>query len=247
MSGFRRHRSQVGKLDCLIVDLAPDPTRAVVLCHGFGAPGTDLVPLADAIARQLRDPLPPIRFVFPAAPLQPPELAPFGGRAWWHLNMAALLAAMQANSFEQLFDSVPPGLDQAADALVSCVSATLESLAPADRDELSPRYLLGGFSQGAMLATHVALSGRVPAPELLVQFSGTLICRPAWRASLEAGRLAETGVLQSHGTADDILPFSAAESLRELMEPHCQSHTFLPFHGPHTIPAEALTALADRL
>jgi predicted esterase len=49
---------------------------AVVVLHGWGAPGDDLVPLAEALAR------PGVRFFVPAAPL--PEMG--GGRAWWHLD-----------------------------------------------------------------------------------------------------------------------------------------------------------------
>ena len=270
MSGLQRHRRRLGSLDCVVVDLAPQPTRAVIFCHGFGAPGDDLVSLADALSRQTVDPYPRLRFVFPFAPLQPPELAPFGGRAWWNLNMAALLAAAQADSFEQLQESVPPGIELATEGLVSCIEATLKGLSdligeasaataelaaagltdPGDAAEAasrSPRYVLGGFSQGAMLATHVALSGRVPPPDLLVQFSGTLICRSIWQAGLDAGRLSDTEVLQSHGTIDDILPFAAAQKLRHLIEPHCKAHTFIPFTGPHTIPAEAFTSLAGKL
>src|SRR4051794_25872262 len=49
---------------------------AVVLLHGWGAPGDDLLPLADEIGG------PRTRFFAPAAPL--PEVG--GGRAWWHLD-----------------------------------------------------------------------------------------------------------------------------------------------------------------
>src|SRR3954467_4342273 len=49
---------------------------AVVVLHGWGAAGTDLVPLAQALKR------PGVRFFVPAGPL--PEMG--GGRAWWHLD-----------------------------------------------------------------------------------------------------------------------------------------------------------------
>lgn len=246
MTAMTRRRERLGTLDCQVIDSGPRPALAIVLCHGFGAPGDDLVSLADAIVGEATPSARSVRFVFPAAPLQPPELAPYGGRAWWNINMAALLAASESKSFAQLHDAVPPGIDQAADALIACVEATLEQLA-ANADGHPPRYFLGGFSQGAMLTTHVALSGSVPAPETLIQLSGTLICRASWQAALEAGLLAETDVIQSHGTIDPILPFSSAEVLRQLVQPHCRQHTFIPFHGPHTIPMESITAIAAQL
>jgi phospholipase/carboxylesterase len=246
MTAMTRRRERLGTLDCQVVDSGPRPTLAMVLCHGFGAPGDDLVSLADAIVGELAAADTAIRFVFPAAPLQPPELAPYGGRAWWNINMAALLAASESKSFAQLHDATPPGIDRAADALIGCVEAALVQLAATPGAD-APRYFLGGFSQGAMLTTHVALSGRLPAPDTLIQLSGTLICRANWQAALEAGRLAETDVIQSHGTIDPILPYSSAEVLRQLVQPHCRQHTFIPFHGPHTIPMQSITAIAAQV
>src|SRR5436190_21661338 len=49
---------------------------AVVVLHGWGAPGNDLVPFAQALKR------PGVRFFVPAGPLH--EMG--GGRAWWHLD-----------------------------------------------------------------------------------------------------------------------------------------------------------------
>ena len=44
----------LGGLSCQVVDVLPDtqaPQLVVVLCHGFGAPGTDLVPLAGELLK----------------------------------------------------------------------------------------------------------------------------------------------------------------------------------------------------
>src|SRR5258707_10756347 len=80
-------RSTLGGLTCQVFpeSTAGKPDGAVVLCHGFGAPGDDLVPLyselvhlAPALARQ--------RFVFPEAPL---SLGP-GSRAWWMIDFSDL-------------------------------------------------------------------------------------------------------------------------------------------------------------
>ena len=60
----------------------------VILMHGYGAGGDDLVPLA-----QMMPVAPRVRFVFPAAPFTPPELAMFGGRAWWPIDIEALQVA----------------------------------------------------------------------------------------------------------------------------------------------------------
>jgi phospholipase/carboxylesterase len=231
----------LGGLECAVIDFGPDPDIAVILCHGYGAPGGDLVGLAEAITDLLEDTAERFRFVFPVAPLQPAELADFGGRAWWEINMAALLAASQSQSFDQLHDKTPPGMERAREALAHCIREVLQQLGE------DGRYVLGGFSQGAMVTMDVALSGEVPPPALLVQFSGTLVRKPQWQDALLGGRLARTAVLQSHGRQDPILPFSSAESLHRLVKASQPDAEFIAFHGPHSIPMEAIANLALRL
>ena len=65
-------RQNYGELSCQSLDMLPHETAPgflIVLCHGFGAPGDDLVPLgAEMLARNPRL-AEQVRFVFPAAPL----------------------------------------------------------------------------------------------------------------------------------------------------------------------------------
>ena len=65
-------------------------TTAVVLLHGWGAAGDDLVALADELVR------PGTRFFVPEGPLV--EMG--GGRAWWHLDDGRPVHA---------YDDQPPG------------------------------------------------------------------------------------------------------------------------------------------
>jgi len=241
MSHWETRRTQLGSLDCQIVERGSAADIAVVLCHGYGAPGDDLVSLAEVFIDYLGDAADRLRFIFPIAPLQPPELAPYGGRAWWAINMAALLAANQASTFSQLHDKTPPGIDSATQMLQSCVEAAILELGDGGR------YVLGGFSQGAMLTMNTALMSALPPPEVLVQFSGTLICQVQWKQALDQGRLSQTDVIQSHGRQDPILPFSSAESLHGLLNGACQSAQMISFNGPHTIAGEALSQVAIRL
>src|SRR5512134_2337117 len=82
----------------------------LVLFHGFGAPGTDLVPLYRAL-----DVPREVRFVFPAAPLvldprAPDELAP---RAWWLIDIIGLQQAIAQGRSVELAREKPAGLDEA--------------------------------------------------------------------------------------------------------------------------------------
>jgi phospholipase/carboxylesterase len=241
MSGWLAKTEKVGQLDCRVIGHSDRSKIAVILCHGYGAPGEDLVSLAEVFIDFLDESSADFRFIFPAAPLQPPEIAVYGGRAWWEINMAALLAASQASAFSQLHDKTPPGIEASTEMLVSTIKQALADLGDGGR------YVLGGFSQGAMLTMNTTLVSDVPPPEMLVQFSGTLVCQSQWQTQLDAGRLRQTDVVQSHGRQDPILPFASAQALFGMVENASRSAKFLAFNGPHTIPMEPLSEVAVRL
>ncbi len=205
----------------------------VVLLHGYGAPGTDLVPLWRELAVPHE-----VRFVFPEAPL---ELG-FGGRAWWPIDMARLQDRFSKSAVERLVAEVPPGIDAARGAL-------LELLSVLERDfgVLPEQTVIGGFSQGAMLATDIVLRTSRPFAGLAL-LSGTLISRDEWLPLMGARR--GLPVLQSHGRADPVLPFEVAERLRDELVAAGLQVEFLAFNGGHGIPGgvlEGLTRLIRRL
>jgi phospholipase/carboxylesterase len=205
--------------------------RCVVLLHGFGAPGDDLVPLG-----QVMD-VPGARWVLPAAPLQPPMLA--GGRAWWMLDLEKLERSIASGEPRDLSDEKSPlGM---ADARAH-VLALLQSLF--DEGVTPEKLVLGGFSQGAMLACDVALHLPKP-PAALVLLSGAPIALETWTPLLP--RLSGVPVFQSHGRADALLSFAAAEKLSERLRASGARLEWLPFAGGHEIPRQVLAALESFL
>src|SRR5437879_8470468 len=79
----------------------------VVLLHGYGAPGSDLVVFGRTI-----DAPRGTRFVFPEAPIDLGREYE-GGRAWWHIDMMALQVAIARGTFRERAHEVPPGLAEA--------------------------------------------------------------------------------------------------------------------------------------
>ncbi|MBN1205549.1 MAG: phospholipase [Myxococcaceae bacterium] len=237
---MRRVSTRLGELDCQVVDALPPgsaPELAILLCHGYGAPATDLVPLA-AELMSLRPQLArQARFVFPAAPHALAELGMPHSRAWFHLPMEVLTGRQR--DWETYARMVPEGLPTARRAVLSAVSA----LSTATKLPYG-RIVLGGFSQGGMVTTDVALRLEEPPAGLCI-LSGTLIAQEEWKARA-AGRKG-LPVFQGHGRYDDILPFQAAERLRELLTEAGLGVEFVPFDGPHTIAPEELERLADFL
>jgi phospholipase/carboxylesterase len=210
-----------------------DGPLTVVLLHGFGAPGDDLVPLArymDAGARA--------RFVFPAAPI---ELGGLYGdsRAWWRLDLVKLEEELRSGALRDRRGEVPEGLVEARVQLGRFL------------DELVARYaidpsklVLGGFSQGAMLSLDVALHReRVPAG--LVLMSGTLLAESEWRPLMK--KLAGVPVFQSHGRHDMLLPFSIAELLRDALVEAGAQLAWKHFPGGHEIPPPVLEGVGALL
>ena len=202
----------------------------VVLLHGFGAMGTDLVGLEGALEVPAGT-----RFVFPAAPLR--LGGRYGdGRAWWKIDLAALDQAMRRGEFRQLAKEDPAELPSARAHVAAMLDAMSAQLAPKDG-----RVVLGGFSPGALLACDVALSAPQRPLAGLVLLSGTLLAEARWRP-LFAGR-AGLRVLQSHGQQDPLLPFAMAEQLRDLFSAAGAEVEFLAFRGGHEIPMPVLARL----
>ena len=201
----------------------------VVLLHGFGAPGTDLVGLAGELAAPQGT-----RFVFPEAPEvadvgMPP---PYEGRAWWQIDMLNLQLAVMGRNFEALAAHVPEGLVRVRTSFEQFLNALEARL-----DSAGAPLVLGGFSQGAMLTCDVALHSERSFAGLLL-FSGSVIARATWLAKLE--QRPHIPVFQSHGRQDPILPFPLAEQLHRSFAGQGWQARFVPFDGGHGIGAEAV-------
>ena len=239
---MKTRRELLGGLECRTVDWLVDgqqPGMIVVCCHGFGAPGRDLVALAAelaAIQPALRE---SVRFVFPAGPMELDSLGIPGGRAWWYIDVNRLVAAVEQGEIRILRSERPAGMAEAREKLTVVVEELREASGlPASK------IVLGGFSQGAMLTTDLAL--RMPEPPGgLCILSGTLVCEDEWREL--AKNRGPLPVVQSHGYDDQILPFKAAEWLRDLLTDAGLDVDFVPFRGMHSIPPEALRRAAALL
>jgi len=122
-------------------------THLVVLCHGYGADGNDLIGLAPHWQRLL----PTVAFAAPNAP-EPCAGSP-SGHQWFPITRLDP-ADMQR------------GVESAAGVLETFLEAELARL------ELPPeRLALVGFSQGTMMSLHVGLTRK---PAAIVGFSGML-------------------------------------------------------------------------
>ncbi|MCW5696248.1 MAG: dienelactone hydrolase family protein [Bauldia sp.] len=129
----------------------------VVLLHGYGADGNDLIALGEAWAPLLPD----AAFVSPHAPEPYPHAA--FGRQWFPL-------------FTREPDDIAAGVKAAAPALHAFLDAELQASGLGNES-----LALVGFSQGTMMALYAA--GDRPAPAGILGYSGLV----AWPVPPAAG------------------------------------------------------------
>jgi len=160
---------------------AGGPPRAlVVLLHGWGADGHDLIGLAPHWAETL----PHTEFLSPHGPF-PGDMGM--GRQWFSLQ-----------------DRGPEAMLAGMKAVVPAVHAFLDEALKA-RGLGEEKLALVGFSQGTMLALHVA-PRRAQACAGVLGYSGALLGDPA---ALAAEVTARPPIVLVHGAMDEVVPARA--------------------------------------
>lgn len=165
------------------------PRSLVILLHGYGSNGDDLIGLAP----YWRDALPDTAFMAPNAPQVCPG-AP-GGYQWWALTDLGR-------------ESRAAGVRQAAPLVNAFIDMHRAAL-----DLPNSKVALVGFSQGTMMALHVAPR----RPEVLagvVGYSGMLADEEALQAEVKT----RPPLLLVHGEADPMVPFAAMGQARDAFE-----------------------------
>ena len=235
-------RPSLGSLDSILVKPAKSlPSCLVVMSHGFGASASNLLGLFEEVLYFLPEDAAKPAFLFPEAPIDLEDEGMFGARAWWRINMAKLMEMSATDSFGDVRDAVPDGIDQARLQLCMCIEACRDQQ---KWDNLP--IVLGGFSQGAMLTVDTALRGTVSPVIGLLVFSGALICESLWRKAATERPL-HVPVVQSHGREDQVLSIATGRWLNSLLNEIGCTGELAEFHGPHTIPTDALEATAKLL
>jgi len=167
------------------------PKQLVVLLHGYGADGQDLIGLAPYLARTLPD----AAFVAPHAP-EPCDMSPMG-RQWFAINLDD--PARASGDPEQMVQRYG-AMGARADEVAPMVHEFLDR--ERDRHGLSDQDIaLIGFSQGTMLALHVGLRRAAPLAGI-VGFSGALLGGETLAQEITS----PTPVQLIHGDQDEMVP-----------------------------------------
>jgi phospholipase/carboxylesterase len=188
------------------------PRRLVILLHGLGADGNDLIGLQQYWGRLV----PEAEFISPNAPF-PCDMAPYGYQ-WFSAQDRSPLAALAG------VRAAAPSIDAFID------------------DELATRGLeasdaaLVGFSQGTMMSLFVGLRREKPLAGIL-GYSGRLIAPDLLTSELRS----RPPVLLVHGTEDPLVPFeSMATAEAALQQAGVPVETLACVGVPHSIDPEGL-------
>jgi phospholipase/carboxylesterase len=202
----------------------------IVLLHGYCSSERDWIPFVKSIQVQ-----PTVRFLFPRGPelAKRTDGAP-AGRAWWKLDLTGDLTAQGLGA--DLSQERPAGIKHAAQAVRAFLAR--------QGNRTGRPFILGGFSQGAMVAAQVAFQSEEPL-RALVLLSGTLVDEPSWKANF--ARRKGLHVFIAHGRADPTLSFEAADRMRSEMAAAGMEVTWFPFDGGHETPATVVAALNEFL
>lgn len=165
------------------------PARIIILVHGFGADGNDLIGLAAPWAESMPD----VVFVAPNGP-EPCGMSPVG-RQWFPLT-------------DMNADARREGVRQAAPVLNKFIDQEL-----ARYELMDPDLALVGFSQGTMMSLHVGLR-RPAAPAAIIGYSGML----TGTGHLADEVTVKPPVLLVHGEHDDVIPVSALGHAAEALQ-----------------------------
>jgi phospholipase/carboxylesterase len=193
--------------------------QLVIILHGWGADGYNLIDLADAFARALPD----AHFIAPNAPFVC-EVNPYGFQ-WFSL-------------MDRQPQHMLAGARKAVELLNEFIDEQLAELS-LDNNKLA----LVGFSQGTMTALHLALR-RTPQMAAVVGFSGALVGADVLAKEITA----RPPICLIHGNMDDVVPYSSMAHASDALKAHglnVMSHS-RPHLG-HSIDLEGMAIAAEFL
>ena len=203
-------------LDALVREPAGEPEGALVLFHGRGADEQDLFPLLD-----LLDPRRRLLGVTPRGPLSLPP----GGAHWYVVYEVGF---PDPATFAPTYDRAARWLDALAE----------ETGIPPERT------VLGGFSQGAVMAYALGLGRGRPRPRALVALSGFVPVVEGWEAALEPPL---PPVAIGHGTYDPVISVAFSRRAKALLEEAGAEVLYREYPLPHAIDPRFIVELAEWL
>jgi phospholipase/carboxylesterase len=182
-----------------------EPAGALVLFHGRGADEHDLFPLLDLLDAERR---------LLGLTMRGPLSLPPGGAHWYVVRRVGF---PDNDTFHSTYDEATTALD---DLL-------------AEHGVQHDRAVLGGFSQGAVMAYALGLGAGRPRPAGILALSGFLPTVDGFALDLEGA--AELPVAIGHGEYDPVIPVEFGRDARDRLSAAAAEVSYRESPMPHTI------------
>lgn len=211
------------EIEYLDFNQSGNTSPCLLFFHGYGANAQDLSGF-----HTLQLPV-SCRWIFPNAPLElQASYNAFGGRAWFPLEIDSSNNRFYSDKYSLYH------LKKHCQQLLQLIQSLNLS---------SDKIILGGFSQGAVVALNLALRMH-PPPQALVIMSGALF--PLEVLNKEKQRFSKGGsFFQCHGMADPLLSYSEAKNVYNFLKDLQWTGKFISFDGGHEIPQAVLLQIQD--
>jgi phospholipase/carboxylesterase len=212
-------------LDALEIESAPSPTAAVIWLHGLGADGHDFETIVPYLGLEGLG----VRFVFPHAP-----------RRAVTLNMGLIMRAWyDIRGLNVGSDPDAKGIGES----VTQVTALVDRERGRGID--AGRIVLAGFSQGGVIALHVALR----YPETLAGVVALSTYLPEARALETEASAANQRIpiFQGHGEYDAMIPPELGEQARDRLQALGHPVAWKTYPMQHEVHPDEIADLGDWL
>ena len=200
-------------LPCVETETAPNPRHGIIWLHGLGADGNDFAPIVPELIDRA---WPPLRFVFPHAPVQPITInSGLPMRAWYDIHGVQIA-------------------DKQDEVGIRASIMQLDKLIAreAERGVAPENVILAGFSQGGAIALaggvrHAARLGGIAALSTYLPIS-------AKTADERSAANADLPIFFGHGSLDNVVPQTLGERSRDTLKAlgyPVQWHTYPMAHS----------------
>jgi phospholipase/carboxylesterase len=209
-------------LQTIEIETAPNPRHAVIWLHGLGADGHDFEPIVPQLVDRS---WPPLRFVFPNAPVRPITIN--GGmamRAWY--DISGLEIAQKQDE---------AGIRDSIRLLGELIEREVARGVPANN------ILLAGFSQGGA----IVLSGGLRYAVRLGGIIGLSTYLPlAQKTDAEAAPAnIDVPIFMAHGLLDPTIPHALGEMSRDYLTQRGYRVDWHAYSMAHQVCAEEIADL----
>lgn len=204
-------------LETIEIETGRNPASTVIWMHGLGADGNDFVPVVNELGL---GGVPPVRFIFPHAPMQPVTINNgYVMRAWYDVSLGDLEGRSRKADEK--------GVRASQAAIGRLVGREVSRGVAADR------IVLAGFSQGGAIALQTGL--RHPDRLAGIMALSTYLPLADSFGQEAAPANARTPVFMAHGTQDPVVPYQMGSGSRDLLTNAGYSVEWHEYPMPHSV------------